>query len=302
MTRTKYNTFVLTTAVISGLLCFGTLLTAWTFSSNLMYPSYQCSEEHFLYCGDPTQLDLVFNDVVFTSEDGIDLSGWYIPSSQSTKAIIFVHGHGADRHEGMRWFTAMHNAGFNILALDLRNSGQSEGEFSSMSYFEKLDVIAAVDFLKDQKSIERIGIFGTSMGAATSIMAMEQDTRISAGVFEAGWANLRDLLGEVISQHLGLPRLPLLPISIWLFELRSGADMTALNPDTVLANIASRPVFIIHCEGDQLINISHGDRNFSAAQEPKEYWRSPCDMHARAWQSAPDYIEARVAGYFLKYL
>jgi fermentation-respiration switch protein FrsA (DUF1100 family) len=106
----------------------------------------------------------------------------------------------------------------------------------------------------------------------------------------------------VISQHLGLPRLPLLPISIWLFELRSGADMTALNPDTVLANIASRPVFIIHCEGDQLINISHGERNFSAAQEPKEYWRSPCDMHARAWQSAPDYIEARVAGYFLKYL
>ena len=267
-----------------------------------MYPSYECTEEHFLYCGDPSELRLDFENVAFSSEDGIDLSGWFIPAPESSKVIIFVHGHGADRHEGMRWFTSVHTAGFNILAFDLRNSGQSGGAFSSMSYFERQDVIAAVDFLHDEKNLRSIGVFGTSMGAVTSMMAMDQDPRISAGVFEAGWANLEDLLGEVLSEHMGLPQIPFLSVTTWLFQLRSGVDMAAVNPETVVANIAPRPVFIIHCEGDELINISHGERNFSAAQQPKDYWRSPCDVHARAWQSAPEYIEARVTKYFLKHL
>ena len=301
-TLKKTSTAAIAMAVFVAVVCIGTVVAGWTFSSGLMYPSYECTEEHFLYCGDPSQLQLDFENVVFSSDDGIDLSGWYIPAPDSSKVIIFVHGHGADRHEGMRWFTSVHTAGFNILAFDLRNSGQSGGDFSSMSYFERQDVIAAVDFLQNEKNLESIGVFGTSMGAVTSMMAMDQDPRISAGVFEAGWANLEDLLSEVFSKHVGLPRVPFLSLTTWLFQLRSGVDMTAVNPETVVANIAPRPVFIIHCEGDELINISHGERNFSAAQQPKDYWRSPCDVHARAWQSAPKYIEARVTEYFLQYL
>jgi len=191
-------------ASLLSLLGIGIFILAWTFSSDVMHPSYTCSEEHFIYCGDPSQLDLDFEDVSFNSDDGMVLNAWYVPADKATRAIIFVHGHGADRHEGMRWFKSIHQAGFNILALDLRNSGQNMRSFSSMGYFEKSDVKAAVDYLQ-QRNIKSIGIFGTSMGAATSIMAMEKDPRIGAGVFEAGWSNLRDLYGEIMEQHLGMP-------------------------------------------------------------------------------------------------
>ena len=53
------------------------------------------------------------------------------------------------------------------------------------------------------------------MGAATSIMAMEKDSRIGAGVFEAGWSNLRDLYAEIIEQYIGLPSFPLLTVTTW---------------------------------------------------------------------------------------
>ncbi|MDE0785730.1 MAG: alpha/beta hydrolase [Porticoccaceae bacterium] len=288
-------------ASVTGLFGVGVLLLAWTFSSNIMHPTFECSEEHFIYCGDPSQLDLAFEDVVFQSDNGIDLNGWYIPAENSNKAIMFVHGHGADRHEGMRWFKVMHQAGFNILTFDLRNSGANVRSFSSMGYFEKNDVKAAIDYLQ-QQNIQSIGIFGTSMGATTAIMAMERDPRIGAGVFEAGWANLQDLYSDIIKQHLGLPVFPLLPLTTWLLERRTGMHMDALNPEEVLGNIAPRPVFVIHCSGDSLIGISHGERNYAAANEPKEFWKSPCQMHARAWQSDPQYIEKRVADYYLKYL
>ena len=291
-----------TAASAIGLLIAGLLTFSWILSSNIMHPSFVCSEEHFIYCGDPSQLDLSFEDISFESDDGNTLSGWYMPAEASDKAIIFVHGHGADRHEGMRWFKAVHAAGFNILAFDLRNQGKSAKSFSTMGYFEKRDVIRALDYLQQQKQIESIGIFGTSMGAATSIMAMVDDSRIAAGVFEAGWANLDDLYSEIIEQHMGLPSYPLLPLTTWMLEQRTGMEMAKLNPEDMLADIAPRPVFIIHCSGDNLIGFSHGERNYAAAKKPKEFWKSPCQMHARAWQSDPEYIEQRVTNYFTKYL
>ena len=285
-----------------GLLIAGLFTFSWILSSNIMHPSFVCSPEHFIYCGDPSQLDLSFEDISIQLDDGHTLSGWYMPAERSHKAIVFVHGLGADRREGMRWFKAMHQAGFNILAFDLRNQGQSTQSFSTMGYFEKRDVIGALGYLQQQKQIQSIGIFGTSMGAATAIMAMVDDPRIAAGVFEAGWANLEDLYRQIIEQHMGLPSAPLLPLTTWMLEQRTGMKMAKLNPEDMLADIAPRPVFIIHCSGDSLIGFSHGERNYTAAEQPKEFWKSPCQVHARAWQSDPEYIEQRVAKYFTKYL
>lgn len=286
----------------TGLIFTGLFTLGWTLSSNIMYPTYTCNEEHFIYCGDPSELDLSFEDISFQSDAGSQLNGWYIPANDSNKTIIFVHGHGADRREGMRWFKAMHRAGFNVLTFDLRNSGTNIRSFSSMGYFEQQDVKAAVDYLHEQKGAQHVGIFGTSMGAATSIMAMVADPRIEAGVFEAGWSNLSDLYKEIIEQYLNVPSFPLLPITTWILELRTGMELDSVNPEEMLAAIAPRPVFIIHCSGDDLIGFSHGERNYAAANQPKEFWKSPCQIHARAWQSDPEYIEQRVANYYLKYL
>ena len=178
----------------------------------------------------------------------------------------------------------------------------SEGAFSSMVFYEKNDVLAAVDYLQRRSDDHSTGVFGVSMGAATAIMAMAADQRIQAGVFEAGWSNLSDLHSEIIEQHLGVPSFPLLPLTSWLLELRTGLDMGALNPEDRLAEIAPRPVFIIHCTGDDVIDLSHGERNYAAASEPKQLWRSPCQTHARAWQSDPEYIEKRITDYFMGYL
>ena len=301
MKNTK-KLIAISAASVTGIVIASFLAVAWILSSNIMHPTFVCSEEHFIYCGDPSQLDLSFEEISIQVDDGHTLSGWYIPAEASDKAVIFIHGHGADRHEGMRWFKAVHQAGFNILAFDLRNQGKSAKSFSTMGYFEKRDVIRALDYLQQQKQIESIGIFGTSMGAATSIMGMVDDSRIAAGVFEAGWANLDDLYSEIIEQHMGLPSYPLLPLTTWMLEQRTGMEMAKLNPEDMLADIAPRPVFIIHCSGDNLIGFSHGERNYAAAKKPKEFWKSPCQMHARAWQSDPEYIEQRVTNYFTKYL
>ncbi len=295
---------IVITATVLVLVIAGALFgAAWYFTSMIIDPPVKkCDPEHFIYCGNPSELNLPFEEVSFKTKDGLTLYGWFIPSGNSDRAVIMVHGHTASRNEGMRWVKSFHNGGFNILTFDLRNSGKSEGDSTSMGYHEKKDVIAAVDYLFNERNTKKIGVFGVSMGAATSALAMAEDERIRAGIFEAGYADFKDLLATLAKRDFGLPNYPLMPLVIWVFEMRTGADMDDFAMEKNLPRISPRPVMIIHCKEDNYIPYEHGLRNFQAAQSNKEMWTSPCKKHARAWQGDQKTGEMKTVGFMKKHV
>ena len=79
---------------------------------------------------------------------------------------------------------------------DQRNQGDSEGEFSSASFFEKYDALGAFDYLVKRKIPEdKIALHGFSMGGATSILAASIEPRIKAlTVIDSTFADARELL------------------------------------------------------------------------------------------------------------
>ena len=290
-------------ALLAVVLCAG----GFFFSQKIMYPpqpeKLQCSADHFVFCNDPQKdLGLEFEDVSFLSQEKYTLRGWFIPRKGSKKVVITVHGFGVNRYEGARWFRALHDGGFNILAFDLRNSGLSTSAVTTMGFYERYDVIAAVDFVEKIKGMKSIGVFGASMGSSSSIPAMEMDKRIRAGVFEASPANVRDIFGDIITRDFGLPRFPMLQIACLFFEIRAGVDMDKLNSEDIIGKISPRPVFLIHCKKDNFVDYYHGRRMFEAAKEPKQTWAAECDVHAEAWQSDRKKAEKLVVGFFKKYL
>ena len=89
----------------------------------------------------PSDVGLEYEDVFFTSMDGIALEGWFIPAD-SDQLVIQNHflpgnrygypGHlpefnsvGGFEINLMGWYKALHDAGYNILTYDLRNHGLS---------------------------------------------------------------------------------------------------------------------------------------------------------------------------------
>jgi fermentation-respiration switch protein FrsA (DUF1100 family) len=299
---------IITSLAILIVLTLGILSAAgWFFSEKVMHPSkpdnLKCSPDHFVYCSDPKKdLGLDFEDISFISQGKYKLVGWFIPVKGSKKIVITVHGHGANRYEGARWFKSLHKAGFNILTFDLRNSGHSPKGITTMGYYEKYDVIAAVDFAEKVKGMTSIGVFGVSMGSSSSIPAMVLDKRIKAGVFEATLANLKDQFGDIITRNFGLPKFPVLNLAILFFELRSDVDIDEMNNEDIVGEISPRPVFLIHCSKDDYIGYDHGLRMFKAAKEPKQTWTTDCNRHAQAWQSDPDQAEKLVTEFFKKNL
>ncbi|MCX8124962.1 MAG: alpha/beta hydrolase [Spirochaetes bacterium] len=287
--------------IIIAILCAIIFGVAWHFSNQLIAPKpYTCQVDHFVYCKGIEEIGIAYQDIEFKNNEDLTLRGWFIPGNLK-KAIIMVHGITADRREGLRWVKALHSAGFNLLLFDLRNHGKSDKAKTGMGYYEKDDVIAAVNFLQS-KGFTNIGVFGVSMGASTAIQAMAKDNRITAGVFEAAFANLGDLLAEIAQRDFGLPRFPIINAVMWVYSMRLRADANTINPEDYIAAISPRPVFIIHCDNDDYIAYHHGQRIYAKAKEPKSMWTAHCNKHARAWQSNPQEAEKKVVDFYNKYL
>ena len=146
----KKTIITLSLAATSVLLAAG-----WYFSSVILQLSiHDCDNEHYVFCDDPSYHQIEYEDVSFTSEDGLTLPGWYMASTSNDKAILLVHGRGANRTEGMRYAKSLINAGYNVLAFDMRHPRQDPNILSTMSFHEKKDVTAALNFLEQDKQIK----------------------------------------------------------------------------------------------------------------------------------------------------
>lgn len=287
-----------TLAVIVGLVLIIIIGGSWYLSSLVMYPPSECKTSHYVFCRDPGEIPLPFEEVRFETEDGVPLEGWYIPNERSSKGILLVHGHGGSKNEGLRFAKALYDEGFSLLAYNSRVLSSSDKAFASMGYHEVKDVKAAVDFLTRRKNISEVGVLGFSMGGATAIIAMSRDNRIKAGLFSSSYAHAVDELAEVGKRDFGLPRYPLLPFAVWIMNIRGDMDLNSVVPEEVIASISPRPVFIMHCDRDDYVDYSHAERLFSAAKEPKEMWTADCDRHEHIWNSNPEKATQVVTGFF----
>ncbi|MCE9500868.1 MAG: alpha/beta hydrolase [Leptospira sp.] len=288
--------------VVAGIIVFLLILFSvvpWYFSSLVFYPPVNCTKDHHVYCTNPSELNLKFDEIDLTTSDNVKLNGWYIPAVNSTKGIVLVHGHGGAKTEGLRFSPALHKAGYNLLLIDLR---RNHGKFASMGFFERRDVKAATDFLINEKKLKSVGIFGFSMGAATSILAMEEDPRIKAGLFSSGYASAMDVLSEAAKRDYKVPYYPLIPIVRAFLNFRGNMTIESVRPVDKIGNISPRPIGIFHCDKDDYVDSSHAEKLFANAKEPKEKWIPVCNKHERIWNFHREEADKRTVQFFTKNL
>jgi hypothetical protein len=80
--------------------------------------------------------------------------------------LVYFHSHAANRAEGRFLLNYAAIKNYNLCLMDMRGSGQSEGEFSTLGIKESGDVYAMIKDLQRKYQCDRIVLFGRSMGAA----------------------------------------------------------------------------------------------------------------------------------------
>ena len=244
-----------------------------------------------------------YEDVSFTTREGLTLRGWYVPaSSAGERGVVLVHGAGVDRRAMQKHVSYLHRAGFYVLLFDLRNHGISDNNGRGLSFglYEGYDIEAAVEYLKNQKGIKRAGVLGTSMGAVSAIYAASRNPAIDAALLENPYSDLYLLIcGRPKVKHV--PRF-YVDFVLYIVSKRMGVNTKGIRPVDVISAISPRPVFLIHGTGDRGVSYKHSERLFGVALEPKELWVVPGGEHERIWNLVPLEYERRVLDFFNRYL
>jgi fermentation-respiration switch protein FrsA (DUF1100 family) len=206
----------------------------------------------------PTRWGLEYEPVVFRSEDGTRLSGWFIPAAgyanpRDAKGTV-IHFHGNARNISAHWRLVewLPRRGFNVFVFDYRGYGTSEGRPEPKGVFE--DSSSALDYVRSRRDVdaERLVVFGQSLGGANAIAVIGSGNRagVKAIAVEATFHSYSSIAHDTL--------------------LGAGILMDdTYSPERYVARLAPMPFLLLHGTADSVIPYSHSKRLFARAGEPK---------------------------------
>ena len=95
--------------------------------------------------------------------------------------------------------------------------GLSEGEYVSLGHYEKDDADCIINWLKSNKKITDIGLWGRSMGGVTSILTAAMRKDIKLLIVDSAFSNLRGLCEELALSNYKIPKI-LLKIAFYFIR------------------------------------------------------------------------------------
>jgi pimeloyl-ACP methyl ester carboxylesterase len=141
----------------------------------------------------PADYDLDYRDVTFRATDGVELSGWYVPSSNGD-AVVLLHGAGSTRSSVLDHAAVLARAGYGVLLFDARGHGESSGRAMDFGWYGDRDVNGAVQFVAQQPDAAngRVLAVGMSMGGEEAIGAAASNPKICGVVAEGATGRTAD--------------------------------------------------------------------------------------------------------------
>ncbi len=257
----------------------------------------------------PKDLDLPYEETFFTVRDEqtpgqtLKLSAWWIPAQITAgKTAIIVHGYADSRIGGIAWAPTFRAMGFNVLAVDLRAHGRSDGRHTTAGFYERHDLSQIIDQIKELQpaATRQLVLFGVSLGAAVVGAAAElrQGRGIAAIIMDCPFSDYISA-ARTHGNARGMPGPQFQRLAIHLAQKISGADFMAVAPVCVIPNLPT-PLMVIHGSDDLFITQEDMDAVEAAVRSRRpdlgltEYWRPDKTHHVLAIRTDPAEFRRRI--------
>ena len=220
-------------------------------------------DRHFIYfpessvTDNPLNVGLEYEDVYFSTSDGYELHGWFIPGPRDL-TLLWFHGNSGNIGHRVQNIELLHrNVGANIFIFDYRGYGLSEGSPSEAGLY--LDGEASMGYLLERQRSDGassdIVLFGRSLGAAVAVK-IASSYSVRAVILESSFTAI-----SALAKHM-YPFLPSLFVKK-LFEARYDS--------LSLMNTLRDPLLVIHGDQDGIVPIEMGRQLYEAATVPKVF-------------------------------
>ena len=200
----------------------------------------------------------ISDHVCIKSEDGLTLHASLINVENAKGVVIIFHGY---RSFGARDFCLqlplIHEAGYNIMLVDQRSHGKSEGKYIYYGTKEHKDAL-----LWRKKASEIYGnelpiaLFGLSMGGATVLMASgevdKDDTQVKCVIADCPFYSAYEIITHVLWKYFKIYPQPI--IHVVKFWCRFLADFNMDAPSCAeQAKKSHLPFLIFHGKKDEFV-------------------------------------------------
>jgi len=220
----------------------------------------------------PAAVGLDYDDVRVETDDGVIIHGWFLPAAGARFTVLFLHGNAGNISHRLDSLRLFHRLGLNILIMDYRGYGRSEGRPSEQGTYE--DAEAAWRYLVRTRGIppEQVLVFGRSLGGGVATwLALKHPVR--GLIIESTPTSVPDMGTEVY---------PFLPVRL----------LARLHYNTLRRiRDVNVPVLVIHSSEDEIVPVRHGRRIFAAAREPKAFLAIRGDHNGGFLMSGQDYVK-----------
>lgn len=275
-------------------------------------------------------IDALGGEVVrIRSRDGLRLSARWMASEPdgSTwsgdphEAILLLHGWSGSIAPDLVEYAPFLRRTAGVLGLDFRGHGGSDDSPTTFGLREVDDVAGALAWL-GERGIERVALFGTSLGGITAIAAVailgdgtmpgaDADPAAPAHVPPPRRPRIVAVVADSVAPELVVavgsrvpgaslpgpwPRL----VAGRLFDSAArtlGADPRETEPIRVIGLLDGLPLLLISGELDATVPLADARRLAAAAPASTEYWEVPGAGHSGAHRADPTAYEARTTNH-----
>lgn len=216
-------------------------------------------------------------DVVFPSEDGVPIHGWYFPAENARGSILVLHGNAQNLSTHVNSVLWLAKEGFNIFIIDYRGYGWSGGEPSLAG--AHLDAAAALEKLMDlpETDPDRVIVLGQSLGgsiAAYTVAHSPRRDRIRALIIDSAFSTYRRIAREKLNDFW----------LTWPFQVPLSWTVTnTYSAEMWIDRVSPVPVLVLHGLDDPVVPTHHGRRLFDAARDPKQLWLTARPGHIQSF-------------------
>lgn len=235
-------------------------------------------------------LELPYEEVSITSHDGLKLTGRYYHVADGAPLEIQCHGY---KGNALRDFSGAKRiakaAGRNVLLINQRCHGGSEGKTITFGILERKDVLGWIRYANNRFGNVPILLSGVSMGAATVLMAagMDLPENVKGIIADCPYDAPSNIIKKVLGQDMGMPVkfvYPLIRLGGMLYgKFNLGAD----SPVEAVKK-AQLPILLIHGDEDRFVPHSMSRNIYAAAPEKIEFHTIPGAGHALNYVTDPE--------------
>lgn len=238
---------------------------------------------------------------VYIMSDSFRLHGKLFKNS-GTKYALVCHGYTSKAKHMAGFVNKFHSLGYNVLAVDARAHGDSEGTKIGMGWAERFDVIEWINYIISLEPDAQIILHGVSMGASTVLMASGEELpkNVKAIIADCGYTSEWDEFRQE-ADVLHIPWFPVLNASSAISKVRDGYDFKQASAVEQVKK-SHTPTLFIHGSEDELVPYGMLNELYSAANCEKEILTIQGAGHALSSSVAPELYWNTVENFLEKHL